>query len=114
MEKIRRVDKTTTLITDDIKRVPKRADGFVRAYFGDLGKKPAKEIRRFINAAYEGASRLIEANGETLEAIAAALLEDEVLDGEEIYDILAQHSDVDVEEIKKQKSRAEREVTESV
>jgi cell division protease FtsH len=73
-----------------------------------------EEIRRFIDAAYEGASRLIGANGETLEAIAAALLEDEVLDGEEIYDILGKHSDVDVEEIKKQKGRTEREVTESV
>jgi len=48
MEKIKRVDTPTTLITDDIKRVPKRADGFVRAFFGDMGKKPAKEIRRFI------------------------------------------------------------------
>ena len=73
-----------------------------------------EEIRRFIDAAYEGASRLIEANGEALEAIAAALLEDEVLDGEEIYDILGEHSDVDIEEIKKQKERSEKEVTESV
>jgi cell division protease FtsH len=73
-----------------------------------------EEIRRFIDAAYEGANQLIEANGETLQAIAAALLEHEVLDGEEIYDLLDKHSDVDVEEIKKQKRRAEREVTESV
>lgn len=48
MEKIKRVETPTTLITDDIKRAPKRADGFVRAFFGDMGKKPAKEIRRFI------------------------------------------------------------------
>jgi cell division protease FtsH len=73
-----------------------------------------EEIRRFINAAYEGASRLIEGNGDTLEAIAVALLEHEVLDGEEIYDILGEHSDVDVEEIKRQKERAETEVAESV
>jgi cell division protease FtsH len=72
------------------------------------------EIRRFINAAYEAAGRLIKANGETLEAIAAALLEDEVLDGEAIYDILGKHSDVDVEKIKRQKARAESEVAESV
>jgi len=72
------------------------------------------EIRRFINAAYEAASRLINANGETLEAIAAALLEDEVLDGEAIYDILGKHSDVDVEKIKRQKARAESEVAEPV
>ena len=48
MEKIRRTDRPTTLITDDIKRVPKRAGFFVRAFFGDLGPKAGKEIRRFI------------------------------------------------------------------
>jgi reductive dehalogenase len=48
MEKLKRVDVPTTLITGDIKRVPKRADGFVRAFFGDLGPKPKTEIRRFI------------------------------------------------------------------
>jgi cell division protease FtsH len=73
-----------------------------------------EEIHRFIDTAYERASRLIEANGETLEAIASALLEHEVLDGEEIYGILAEHSDVDVEEIKRQKERIESEVVESV
>jgi reductive dehalogenase len=48
MEKIKRVDKPTTLITDQVKRVPRRAGFFVRAYYGDLGKKPAEEIKRFI------------------------------------------------------------------
>jgi reductive dehalogenase len=48
MEKIRRVDRPTTLITDDIKRVPKRAGFFARAFYGDLGTKPGKEVRRFM------------------------------------------------------------------
>ncbi len=48
MEKIRRVDKPTTLITDKIERVPLRANFFARAFYGDLGKKPAEEVRRFI------------------------------------------------------------------
>ena len=48
MEKIRRVDRPTTLITDGVKQVPKRAGFFVRAFYGDLGPKPAREIRRFI------------------------------------------------------------------
>jgi cell division protease FtsH len=73
-----------------------------------------EEIHRFIDAAYESAGRIIEGNGETLEAIAVALLEHEVLDGEEIYDILSEYSDVDVEEIKRQKERKENEVAESV
>jgi cell division protease FtsH len=69
-----------------------------------------EEIRSFIDAAYEGASQLIKAHGEVLEAIASALLEHEVLDGEEIYVILAEHSDADVEKIKRQKARDESEV----
>ena len=48
MEKLRRVDRPTTLITENVKQVPKRAGFFVRAFYGDLGPKPAREIRRFI------------------------------------------------------------------
>ena len=48
MEKIRRVDRPTTLITDDIKQVPKRAGFFARAFYGDLGPRAGEEIRRFI------------------------------------------------------------------
>lgn len=48
MEKIKRVDKPTTLITDDIKRVAQRAGFFFRAAYGDLGPKPGVEIKRFI------------------------------------------------------------------
>jgi len=48
MEKIRRVERPTTLISDDIERVPKRAGFFARAFHGDLGKKAETEIRRFI------------------------------------------------------------------
>ena len=47
-EKIRRVDRPTTLITDAVKQVPKRAGFFVRAFYGDLGPKAGEEIRRFI------------------------------------------------------------------
>ena len=48
MEKIRKVDVPTTLITDDVKQVPKRAGFFVRAFHGDLGEKAGTEIKRFI------------------------------------------------------------------
>ena len=48
MEKIRRVERPTTLITDAVERVPKRAGFFVRAYHGDLGPRAAQEVRRFI------------------------------------------------------------------
>jgi len=73
-----------------------------------------EEIRKFITTAYNGASVLLEQNQQTLEAIALALLEDEVLDGERIYDLLAEHSDIDVEVIKRQKKKTHTEASESV
>lgn len=48
MEKIKRVDKPTTLITDQVMRVAKRADFFVRTFYGDVGQKAGVEIKRFI------------------------------------------------------------------
>lgn len=48
MEKIRRVEKTTTLISDEVPRIPHRANFFVRAAFGDLGPKPQNEVKRFV------------------------------------------------------------------
>ncbi len=69
------------------------------------------EIRSFITTAYENANRIIKGHVAALEAIASALLEHEVLDGGEIYDLLGKNSDVDVEAIKRNKERAETEVT---
>ena len=69
-----------------------------------------EEIRKFITVAYEGAYKLIGSNQDALEAIATALLEHEVLDGEEIYNLIAENSEIDVESIKRQKRRAESEV----
>ena len=40
MEKIKRVKETTTKISDDIPRIPKRAHFFQRARFGDVGPNP--------------------------------------------------------------------------
>ncbi len=48
MEQVRRVERPTTLIIDDeVPRVPKRANFFTRAAFGDLGEKSQREVRRF-------------------------------------------------------------------
>jgi cell division protease FtsH len=71
------------------------------------------EIRKFITNAYEHARDLLDANQVVLEAIAGALLEDEVLDGDRIYDLLAEHSDIDVEAIKRQKKKTNSEGLES-
>ena len=80
-------------------------------YSESTAEKIDDEIRMFITAAYNGASVLLEQNQQTLEAIAVALLEDEVLDGERIYDLLAEYSDIDVEVIKRQKRKADAEAS---
>jgi len=72
-----------------------------------------EEIRRFITEAYDDASTILDEHREALEAIAVGLLEDEVLDGEEIYKLIAQHSDVDVDAIRRFKQKDHQEVTES-
>lgn len=48
MEQIERVERPTTLILDDeVPRVPKRAEFFMRSARGDLGKKAQAEVKRF-------------------------------------------------------------------
>ena len=49
MEKIKRVDETTTLIIDDeVQRTPARVNGFFRARFGDFGEKAQSGVKRFV------------------------------------------------------------------
>lgn len=43
MEKLTRVDRPTTYISDDVPRAPKRADFFMRVASGDLGEKLQKQ-----------------------------------------------------------------------
>jgi cell division protease FtsH len=71
------------------------------------------EIRRFVNAAYKDSRSILEDNRESLEAITSALLEDEVLEGDEIYELIAKHSDIDINQIKKaEKAPAEADAAE--
>ena len=49
MEKIKRVARPTTLISDHVPRVPKRANFFTRALAGDLGAKAQRERPRFVS-----------------------------------------------------------------
>jgi len=72
-----------------------------------------EEIRRFITEAYDDARKILEKHRDALEAIAAGLLEDEVLDGEEIYDLVAKNSDIDVDAIRRYKQKQDQEVTET-
>jgi hypothetical protein len=48
MEKVKRVEESTTLIIDDeVPRMPKRSNGFYRGKKGDFGEKVAREFGRF-------------------------------------------------------------------
>ena len=49
MERLKKVDRPTTRITDDIPRFDEREHGFARAMRGDFGPGPAREFERFIN-----------------------------------------------------------------
>jgi len=72
-----------------------------------------QEVRRFISEAYDEAHTILDEHRPALEAITAGLLEDEVLDGEEIYELIAANSDVDVDAIRRHKTKTRQEVTET-
>ncbi len=59
-----------------------------------------EEIRRLVSAAYAATREVIERHREALDAIAKGLLEQEVLEGETIYQLIADHSDLDLETIR--------------
>ncbi len=65
------------------------------------------EIRRLVKEAYSDARSLLRQNRAALEAITEALLEDEVLEGERIYDIIGETTDLDAETLKRQNRRVE-------
>jgi reductive dehalogenase len=56
MEKLKRVEKPTTRITDDVKRFDERQHGFARAMRGELGPVPRQEMMRFVPKFPLGAS----------------------------------------------------------
>ena len=58
------------------------------------------EIRRFVEAAYADSRSVLEHERESLDAIAAALLEREVLDGEELLKLIEVHSEIDVRAVR--------------
>ncbi|MGE5234904.1 MAG: ATP-dependent zinc metalloprotease FtsH [Acidobacteriota bacterium] len=58
------------------------------------------EIRRFVDSAYRRAHEAITANRPVLDQIAAALLEREVLEGDEVYQMVADFTGKPVERLK--------------
>jgi cell division protease FtsH len=66
-----------------------------------------EEIRRLVTAAYTATRDIMERYSEALEAIAAALLEHEVLEGDSIYELIAGHSELDLDELRRSNERQE-------
>ncbi len=66
-----------------------------------------EEIRRLITTAYTATRDLMERYSKALEAIAAALLEHEVLEGDRIYELIANHSELDFDELRRSNERQE-------
>ena len=48
MEMVKRVPRTTTHVSDDVPRLPKRANFFMRALHGDMGPKMKAQFPHFV------------------------------------------------------------------
>jgi cell division protease FtsH len=59
------------------------------------------EVKKIVTSAYERGRRLIEDNQKAMHRIAQALLEKEVLDGEEILAIIAEETGIDISKLRK-------------
>ena len=62
--------------------------GHGRNFSEDVGAEIDKEVKRFIDEAYNRAEKLLSENINKLHAVAAALLEKEKIDGEEFARIV--------------------------
>lgn len=63
--------------------------GKSRDFSEEVGAKIDKEIKRFIDEAYDTANKLLKSNTNKLHAVAQALIEKEKLDANEFEDIFA-------------------------
>ncbi|RLE22612.1 MAG: cell division protein FtsH [Acidobacteria bacterium] len=73
-------------------------------YSEATARKIDDEIRLFVEGAYTAARATLETQEKVLDAVAAALIDREVLDGEEIFDLIEEYSDIDVQALKPKKT----------
>jgi len=73
MERLKRVERPTTRITDDIPRFDEREHGFARTMRGDFGPRLAREFERFINKHPLGAA-LVRMVSHTVPLVKRAIL----------------------------------------
>jgi cell division protease FtsH len=59
------------------------------------------EVRRIVTSAYDRAKKIISDNEKSMHRLARTLLEKEVLDGEEVLQILAEETGIDISKLRK-------------
>ncbi len=75
--------------------------GRTQDYSEETANQIDAEVRRIVKAAYDRAKTIITDNEKTMHRLARTLLEKEVLDGEEVLQILAEETGVDIAKLRK-------------
>ncbi len=75
--------------------------GRTQDYSEETANQIDAEVKRIVTAAYDRATRLIEENEKAMHRLARTLLEKEVLDGDEVLQIIADESGMDISKLRK-------------
>ena len=75
--------------------------GRTQDYSQETANQIDAEVKRIVTSAYDTAKQLIENNQKAMHRIARTLLEKEVLDGDEVLQIIADESGLDIAKLRK-------------
>jgi len=75
--------------------------GRTQDYSQETANQIDAEVKRIVTSAYDKAKQLIEGNQKAMHRIARTLLEKEVLDGDEVLQIIADESGLDIAKLRK-------------
>ena len=75
--------------------------GRTQDYSQETANQIDAEVKRIVTSAYDRAKKLIEDNQKAMHRIARTLLEKEVLDGDEVLQIIADESGLDIAKLRK-------------
>jgi cell division protease FtsH len=75
--------------------------GRTQDYSEETANQIDAEVKRIVTAAYEKAKKIIDDNEKVMHRLERTLLEKEVLDGEEVLQIIAEETGVDISKLRK-------------
>src|SRR5256712_1944130 len=75
--------------------------GRTQDYSESTANQIDSEVKKIVTAAYDRATRIIGENEKAMHRLARTLLEKEVLDGEEVLQIIAEETGIDISKIRK-------------